>query len=225
MIGGIKRVQVRAGSEGEFEAELREFTALVRAHEPGTLSFDLFRDGAPGRYVVLDRYRDGDALAAHNGSPYGAISFPRVRALLERIDVRYFPGHEPGDTQYTAVELTRAPWEKAFRLAAEIRLMPRWATRFCQELREEGETFVVRSSQGDVRFRYEADAAARVIWHCADTGSGELRMPMRVLPHGPGSLLLFTIQQPAGCSEAAFREQIEWVDQELGQLRELVEAP
>ncbi|MDI3289903.1 antibiotic biosynthesis monooxygenase [Polyangium sp. 15x6] len=215
MIGGIKRVQARAGAEAEFEAALREFSALVRAHEPGTLSFELFRDGAPGRYVVLDRYRDGDALAAHNGSPHGAIWFPRIRALLDRLEVSYFPGHEPGETKYTAAALTRAPWERAFRLAADISLLPRWATRFCQEIR----------AQGDVRFRYEADAAGRVIWHCAGTGSGELRMPMRVLPHGPGSLLLFTIQRPPGCSEAAFGEQIEWVDQALGQLRELVEAP
>ncbi|MDI1475703.1 putative quinol monooxygenase [Polyangium sp. y55x31] len=225
MIGGIKRVQTRAGAEVEFEAALREFASLVRAHEPGTISFELFRDGAPGRYVVLDRYRDGDALAAHNGSPHGAIWFPRIRALLDRLEVSYFPGHEPGETKYTATAMTRAPWEKAFRLAADIRLLPRWATRFCQQIREEGEGFLVRSPQGDVRLRYEADAAGRVIWHCVDTGSGELRMPMRVLPHGPGSLLLFTIQRPPGCSEAAFGEQIEWVDQELGQLRELVEAP
>ncbi|MDC3957182.1 putative quinol monooxygenase [Polyangium jinanense] len=225
MIGGMKRLQVRAGAEAALEGAIREFTALVRAHEPGTLSFELFRDGAPGRYVILDRYRDGEALAAHNGSPHGAIWFPRVRALLERLDVSYFPAHDPGDTQYTAVALTRAPWEKAFRLAADIRLLPRWATRFCQGMREEGVVLIVRSPQGDVRFRYEADVAARVIWHCADTGSGELRMPMRVLPHGPGSLLLFTIQRPTSGSEAAFHEQIEWVDQEMGQLRELVEAP
>ena len=224
MIGGIKRAQVKAGFEAEFEAAHRALAAQVKAHEPGTLSYELFRDGAPGHYVVLDCYRDGEALTAHNRSPHGAIWFPRMRAMLERLEVSYFPGHEPGETQYTALALTRAPWEKAFRLAADIRLLPRWATRFCQGLREEGETFVVRSPQGDVRLRYEADAAAREIWHCVDAGSGELRMPMRVSPHGPGSLLLFTIQRPAGCSEAAFHEQIGWVDQELRQLRELVEA-
>ncbi|WP_437987081.1 putative quinol monooxygenase [Sorangium sp. So ce117] len=59
MIGGIKRAQAKAGSEAEFEAIFRTHAAAVRAHEPGTLSYDLFRDGAPGRYVVLDRYQDG----------------------------------------------------------------------------------------------------------------------------------------------------------------------
>ncbi|WP_437900749.1 putative quinol monooxygenase [Sorangium sp. So ce124] len=224
MIGGIKRAQARAGSEAEFEAIFRTHAAAVRAHEPGTLSYDLFRDGAPGRYVVLDRYQDGEALAAHCSSPHGAALFPRMRALLERLEVSYFPGHEPGDTRYTALSLTRAPLDTAFRLAADIRLLPRWSTRFCQGLRQEGARWIVSSPQGDVRFRYEADPSAGVVWHCVDPGSGELRMPMRIVRHGPGSLLLFTLQKPLGCSDAAFDEQREWVDQELAQLRDLVEG-
>ncbi|XXX78447.1 putative quinol monooxygenase [Sorangium sp. So ce134] len=225
MIGGIKRARAKAGFEAEFEAMFRGHAAVVRAEEPGTLGYDLFRDGAPGRYVVLDRYRDGEALAAHCGSPHGAVWFPRMRAVLEHLEVTYFPGHEPGDAHYTALALTRAPLDRAFRLAADIRLLPRWATSFCQGLREEGERWVVSSPQGDVRLRYEADPAAGVVWHCVDTGGGELRMPMRLVRHGPGSLLLFTIQRPPGCSEAAFDEQRGWVDRELAQLRELVEGP
>lgn len=225
MIGGIKRAQAKAGCEADFEAAFRSHAALVRAEEPGTLSYDIFRDGAPGRYVVLDRYKDAAALAAHNGSPHGAVWFPRMRAVLERLEVSYYASCEPGDAQHIALALTRAPWEKAFQQAADIQLLPRWGTRFCQDMRKDGERWIVTSPQGNVRFHYEADPAARVIWHCADTGTGELRMPMHVVPHGPGSLLLLTIQRPPGCSDAAFDEQRGWVDQELAQLRDLVEAP
>lgn len=222
MIGGVKQVQAKAGREAEFETAFAALRAQVARNEPGTLSYELFRDGASGRYIVLDRYRDAEALAAHSGSPANAAAFGQLRGLLERLDVRYFPA--PGRDSYTAVALTKAPVDRAFALAADIEALPRWSTRFCLELRREGGGWIVRSPQGEVRFRLEADAASRTVFHCVDTGAGELRMPLRVAFHGPSALLLFTIRRPPGATEADFLEQCGWVDEELGRLRDLAEA-
>jgi quinol monooxygenase YgiN len=222
MIGGIKHVQVKPGAEPAFEAAFDAHVAETRAHEPGTLSYERFRAGAPGRYVVLDRYRDAQALAQHVLSPGGRESFPKMRGLIETMEVRYFTTRDA--ESYTAVALTRAPAAHTFALAASIDDMPRWATRFCQSMRREGEHWVVTSPQGKVVFRLEPDPEHHIVWHGADTGTGELRMPMHVVPHGPGTLLLFTIQRPRGVDEAAFAQQCDWVDEEVGCLKALVEG-
>jgi quinol monooxygenase YgiN len=222
MIGGTKHVQVKPGCAPAFEAAFDARAAEVRAHEPGTLSYERFRAGMPRRYAVLDRYVDAEALAQHCLSPWGREAFPQMRNLIEAMEVRYFTAREAGF--YTAVALTTAPAPRAFALAASMDELPRWAVRFCQSLRREGERWLVTSPQGNVVFRLEPDPDHHIVWHCADTGTGELRMPMHVVPHGPGALLLFTIQCPPGVHETAFAEQCDWVDEELGRLKALLDA-
>lgn len=222
MIGGIKHVQVKPGCEPAFEAAFETHAAEVRAREAGTLSYELFRAGAPSRYTVLDRYRDAESLTHHCSSPWGLEAFPRMRALIAAMEVRYFTARDAAS--YTAAILTSAPAPRAFALAASMDDLPRWATRFCQSLRREGERWIVTSPQGDVLFRLEPDPERHTVWHCVDTGTGELRMPLRVVPHGPGALLLFTIHHPPAVEETAFAQQCDWVDEELGRFKALVEA-
>ncbi len=222
MIGGIKHVQVKPGCGSAFEAAFDAHAAEVRAHEPGTLSYERFRAGAPLRYAVLDRYRDAESLAQHCSSPWGREAFPKMRAMIEAMEVRYFTA--PDSASYTAAILTTAPAPRAFAVAASVEDLPRWAVRFCQSLRREGERWIVTSPQGDVVFRLEPSPESHLVWHCVDTGTGELRMPLRVVPHGPGALLLFTIHRPSGVDEAAFAEQCDWVDEEIGRLKALLEG-
>ncbi len=221
MIGGIKHVQVKPGCGPESEALFDAHAAAVRAHEPGTLSYERFRAGAPLRYTVLDRYRDAESLARHCTSPWGLEGFSKMRALIAAMEVRYFPAQD--SASYTAVILTTAPPPGSSRSPRTSRaaalgsaVLPIPASR--------GERWIVTSPQGEVAFRLEADPESHLVWHCVDTGSGELRMPLRVVPHGPGALLLFTIQRPPGVDEAAFAEQCDWVDEEIGRLKELLEA-
>jgi quinol monooxygenase YgiN len=91
MIAGLKTIQVKAGHEAEFERLFAELRDEMRRHEPGCLLYSLLRSKAdPLAYIVQEQYRDLAALEAHEQSAHGATYFPRIRAILESIQVEYF---------------------------------------------------------------------------------------------------------------------------------------
>jgi quinol monooxygenase YgiN len=93
MVGGLKIVQVKPGHEAELERLFAELRAEMRAHEPGCLLYSLLKSRAkPGAYIVHEQYRDQAALDAHQKSAHGAKYFPKMRAIIEKIDVEYFDG-------------------------------------------------------------------------------------------------------------------------------------
>jgi hypothetical protein len=48
--------------------------------------------------------------------------------------------------------------------------------------------------------------------------------PMRVVPNGPGSTVIFTLLRLPGVSEAKFTHDAKWVEKDLTTLKELLEA-
>lgn len=93
MVGGLKVLRVKAGSEGEFERLFGELREEMRAQEPGCILYALLRSrDDPRGYIVQEQYRDQSALEAHERSAHGALYFPRIRAILESITVEYYDG-------------------------------------------------------------------------------------------------------------------------------------
>ena len=45
-----------------------------------------------GAYIVHEQYQNQAALDAHQKTAYGAVYFPKMRAVLESISVEYFDG-------------------------------------------------------------------------------------------------------------------------------------
>jgi quinol monooxygenase YgiN len=93
MVGGLKIIQVKSGREAEFEGMFKELRKAMREQEPGCLLYSLLKSRTKeGAYIVHEQYRDQAALDAHQKSPHGAVYFPKMRAILDRIDVEYFDG-------------------------------------------------------------------------------------------------------------------------------------
>jgi quinol monooxygenase YgiN len=93
MVGGLKIVQVKKGHEAEFERLFAELRSEMRAHEPDCILYSLLKSRTkPGAYIVHEQYRDQAALDAHQKSEHGARYFPKMRAVIEKIDVEYFDG-------------------------------------------------------------------------------------------------------------------------------------
>jgi len=91
MVGGLKIILVKAGHVQEFESLFRELRAAMREHEPDCLLYSLLKSRTnPLSYIVHEQYRDQRALDAHQASAHGAIYFPKMRAILESINVEYF---------------------------------------------------------------------------------------------------------------------------------------
>ena len=90
-VAGLKNIRVQQGHEQQFEALFSELRALVMQHETGCEFYSLSRSRSDAQhYIVEEQYRDAAAWEAHQSAPYGAVYFPKIRALLDTIDVEYF---------------------------------------------------------------------------------------------------------------------------------------
>ena len=93
MVGGLKVLMVTSGREREFEGLFEELRNEMHKHEPGCLLYSLLKSRkSSSDYIVHEQYIDQAALDVHNQSAHGVHYFPRIRALLDKIDVEYFDG-------------------------------------------------------------------------------------------------------------------------------------
>jgi quinol monooxygenase YgiN len=90
-IGGLKTIVAKQGHEQEFESLFRELRAAIQEAEPDCLYYSLLNSRTnPRAYIVEEQYRDQAAFDLHQGSAYGKTYFPKIRAILESIEVEYF---------------------------------------------------------------------------------------------------------------------------------------
>jgi quinol monooxygenase YgiN len=90
-IGGLKTILVKEGHEQEFESLFRELRAKIRKGEPNCLYYSLLKSRTnPRAYIVEEQYGNQEVLDQHQSSPYGKTYFPKMRAILESIQVEYF---------------------------------------------------------------------------------------------------------------------------------------
>lgn len=67
----VVEIHLKPGLRDAFLARLRQHRDNVLAHEPGCLGFDILLPEDDADAVVLyERYRDDEALAAHDAAPY-----------------------------------------------------------------------------------------------------------------------------------------------------------
>jgi quinol monooxygenase YgiN len=90
-IGGLKTIVVQNGHEQEFESLFRELRDAIREGEPDCLYYSLLKSRTnPRAYIVEEQYRGEAAFDLHQSSAYGKTYFPKIRAILESIEVEYF---------------------------------------------------------------------------------------------------------------------------------------
>ncbi|HVY81883.1 MAG TPA: putative quinol monooxygenase [Steroidobacteraceae bacterium] len=80
----VVKFRVKAGKNAEFEKAFREMQDGVRAHEPGNVYYDFFVDSNdPQLYVIVERYKDADAVAAHGKSEHAKKMIATIRDLMD----------------------------------------------------------------------------------------------------------------------------------------------
>ena len=90
VVGGIKHVTVMEGKENEFESLFTELAVKVRDHDKECNYYDFYKSKQPRTYLVMEQYENRDALQQHQKSDHGRYYFPKMRELLEKIEVTYF---------------------------------------------------------------------------------------------------------------------------------------
>ena len=89
MITVIATIRAKPGKGPELEADFREWAAVVKANEPGTLMYTLSRSKEdPDVYVALEFYADEAAVQAHmanfqarKGGGDFAVGPPKIEVL------------------------------------------------------------------------------------------------------------------------------------------------
>jgi quinol monooxygenase YgiN len=90
VVGGLKSITVMEGKENEFESLFRELVTKVRESDRKYNCYDLYKSERPRTYLVMEQYVNKNALQQHQKSDHGKYYFPKIRELLEKIEVSYF---------------------------------------------------------------------------------------------------------------------------------------
>ncbi len=102
--------------------------------------------------------------------------------------------------------------------------LPKWAKMFCRSIKRSNGKWIAETPQGPVKVRFTGKNNFGVLDHYVNPGPGvEVFVPMRVVPNASGSEVLFTLFQLAGVSDQEYAEDIRWVEQDLNNLKSIME--
>jgi hypothetical protein len=125
--------------------------------------------------------------------------------------------------RHVSVSIERAPRE-VYELASNPELLPRWASGLATAVERTDGEWTARAPMGKVKIRFAENNEFGVLDHDVTLESGlAIHNPMRVLPNGSGSEVVFTVFQRPGTSDATFAEDADRVTQDLLALKRLLE--
>ncbi|HEV7371550.1 VOC family protein [Arenibaculum sp.] len=101
-----------------------------------------------------------------------------------------------------------------------------WASGLGAGLRREGDAWAAEGPEGPITIRFSEPNGFGVLDHVVTTPAGtEVRVPLRVVANGTGAEVALTLFRQPGMSDAVFARDADWVVQDLGALKALLEAP
>ena len=92
MIGVVAKLAIADGKEAEFEDVAKDLMASVKANEPGTLTYQLYKSKKePNVYIFMEQYASQEALEAHGKTEYFAAAGPKLGPCLAGApDIQYY---------------------------------------------------------------------------------------------------------------------------------------
>ncbi|HYY24712.1 MAG TPA: hypothetical protein VE689_04415 [Candidatus Udaeobacter sp.] len=115
--------------------------------------------------------------------------------------------------------------DKVYEFVSNPKNLPKWATTFCQSIRRFEGNWIVDTPQGPMTIRIVGPNDFGVLDHYVSLTPGtESLIPMRVVPNGSGSEVIFTLFQSPGVSDEKYAEDIGLVERDLRSLKEVLEA-
>jgi len=103
---------------------------------------------------------------------------------------------------------------------------PRWASGLGKSLKRKNGEWIAETPQGPIKVRFTERNEFGILDHYVIPESGvEIYIPMRVIPNGSGSELIFTLFRLSDVSNEKFAADAEWVMRDLTALKNLLEAP
>jgi hypothetical protein len=114
--------------------------------------------------------------------------------------------------------------EAVYQFVSNPANLPHWATAFCKSIRQAGPDWVMQTSGGEMKVRFVPPNEFRVADHFVSPAPGvEIYVPLRVLPNGSGSEVVFTLFRSPDMAPEKFAEDIGLVQQDLQTLKRVLE--
>jgi hypothetical protein len=116
-------------------------------------------------------------------------------------------------------------FEEVYGFLAQPINFEKWASGLGNGLRHlGGRVWRAESPEGPITVRFSDVNHYGVLDHEVETPTGErILIPMRVIPNGSGSEVVFTLLQRPGVSDADFEADAKWVSRDLQALKNLLE--
>jgi hypothetical protein len=114
--------------------------------------------------------------------------------------------------------------DKVYVFVSNPENLPRWAAGLCKSIRKSGAGWIVETTQGPMNVRFVKNNDLGVLDHYVTPAPGvEVYVPIRVLPNGSGSTVLFTLFQLPGMSDEKYAEDAGLVTRDLETLKRVLE--
>ena len=81
MIAITAKMMVKPGCEEKFEQAMLALVSAVNSNEPGNLLYELCKDD-DGQYLVMELYKDDEAVQAHRTADHIKNSGPSFKGLM-----------------------------------------------------------------------------------------------------------------------------------------------
>jgi hypothetical protein len=102
--------------------------------------------------------------------------------------------------------------------------LPKWARAFCRSVRRSEGGWIVETPDGPMRITFVEQNEFGVLDHYVSPAPGlEILNPMRVVPNGSGSEVIFTLFQSLDVSEEEYSEDVRLVEHDLRTLKDVLE--
>src|SRR5712692_6779539 len=129
----------------------------------------------------------------------------------------------PFPSRTLSVSINRPPG-KVYEFVSIPENLPKWATGFCKSVRKSDGDWIVETPQGPMKIRFVEKNDFGVLDHYVTVAPGvEVYVPMRVLPNGSGSELIFTLFRLPEMSDEKYAEDASLVERDLRTLKKVLE--
>jgi hypothetical protein len=127
------------------------------------------------------------------------------------------------EVRHISVSIERSA-DDVYRFAANVENWRQWASGLGESLRKVGADWVVTGPMGEVRVRLAEPNAYRVLDHDVTLPTGvTVHNPLRVLPNGTGSEVIFSVFRQPGTSHQDFAADTGTVEKDLRTLKRVLE--
>ena len=129
------------------------------------------------------------------------------------------------DVRFVHISIA-APPARVAALLRDARRLPEWAPNFGDEIKPDGDRWIMRTKAGPciVRMVDENDLGVADHWVTPPGASEEIHNAIRVTENGGGSLVVFHLYRQDGFDDARFNEDEALVSADLRRLKALIEG-